>query len=94
MAENKKDNNVVSVEVKTIWQGKVGIRDKYVNEARNKGKDLYIFKGDDAMIIPWERIDSVNVGKSEFPVPDKYSKESHYLIYFNWKPTTLQPTLF
>ena len=94
MAENQKNNSIISVEIKTTWQSKVGIRDKYVNEAQNRGKDLYIFKGNDAMLIPWGKIDLVKVGKSEFPVPDRYSNESHYLIYFDWKPTTLQLSLF
>ena len=94
MAKVQENSQFVSIEIKTVWQGKVGIRDKYVDKAQNQKKDLYIFKGNDAMIIPWAEINRLIVGKSDFPVPDRYSNESHYLVYFDWKPTTLQPSLF
>ena len=85
---------MINLKVKSIWQGKKGIRDKYVNQALKTGQDICISDDIDTMIIPYQNIQSLIVSKSDFPVKDKYSKESHYLIYFKWKPTILQQSLF
>ena len=85
---------MIKVKIKSIWQGKVGIRDKYVIKARTEKDDICFIKELDVMIIPFGKLDEAIVGRSEFPVRDKYSKESHYMIYFDWKPTTLQKKLF
>ena len=85
---------MIKVEIKTIWQGKIGVRDKYIRQARERKEDICFVKGRDIMIVPFAKLDEAIVGKSAFPVEDKYSKESHYLLYFNWKPTTLQKRLF
>ena len=85
---------MITVKIKSVWHGKVAIRDKYVVQAQKNKEDISLVKGNDRMIIPLDKIDEAIVGKSEFPFQDKYSKESHYLIYFNWKPTTIQNKLF
>jgi len=85
---------MITVKIKSVWHGKVAIRDKYVVQAQKNKEDIFLVKGNDRMIIPLDKIDEAIVGKSEFPFQDKYSKESHYLIYFNWKPTTIQNKLF
>lgn len=81
------------IKVKTIWMGKIGVRDKFINKAIENNEDLCFLKGDDYMIIPWDDIREKIVGKSENPVFDKFKGEYHYLIYFNWKPTTKQQKL-
>ena len=85
---------MIKVKIKTIWHGKVGIRDKYVEKARREKDDICIVKGNDMMIVPFEKIGEAIVGKSEFPMKDRYSKENHYLLYFHWRPTTVQQKLF
>ena len=85
---------MINLKIKSIWQGKVGIRDKYVNQALKGQHDICLTKGNDIMILPYADIQGLIVGKSEFPMRDRYSRESHYLIYFNWKPTTIQKKLF
>jgi len=78
------------IKIQTIWQGKVGIRDKKINEALYHKEDLEIMSGRDIMIIPWEKIQGKIVGRSEKPFQDRFSKDSHYLIYFNWRPSKNQ----
>ena len=85
----------IKVRVRTIWLGKVGIPDKYVNQARDTFEDLYFYKGNEYMIIPFNAIDSSIVGKTETPFRDKFRKDKlYYLIYFNWSPSTKQQVLF
>ena len=85
---------MIKIKIKSIWMGQVGIRDKYIAQAREGKEDICITKGNDFMVIPFFNLDEAIIGKSEFPFKDKYSKESHYLIYFNWRPITLQKKLF
>jgi len=85
---------MIKVKVRSIWQGKVGIRDKYLVEAKKYKDDIAIYKGNDLMIIPFDKLDEAVIAKSENPFQDRYSKESHYLIYFSWSPTTIQSKLF
>jgi len=85
---------MINIKIKSIWQGRVGIRDRYIAQARKEKDDICIIKGNDIMIVPFTNLDEAIVGKSEFQFKDRYSKESHYLIYLNWKPTTLQKKLF
>jgi len=79
--------------ITTIWHGQVGIPDKYVNEALEKGEDLCLFKDNDVLLIPNDMIKSAIVGKSDSQMRDRYGRENYYLIYFDWKPTTIQKKL-
>lgn len=87
---------MVEVKVKTTWQGKVAIRDRYFYEAKTKKEDLLIRVGRDIMKIPLTELEDKVVARSEEPVEDKFSNppEFHYLIYFDWKPTETQEKLF
>ena len=87
---------MIEVNVKTIWQGKVAIREKYYWLAKTKRENLLIKVKNDVMIIPFQLLLEKVVTKSEKPVIDKFSDppEYHYLIYFDWKPTTKQEELF
>ena len=84
---------MIKVEVKTIFQGRVAIRDRYVNESLANMEDILIVHGSDQMLIPYQIADKY-AAKSEYPVRDKYNKnESHYLLYYNWLPTVKQGTM-
>lgn len=86
---------MISIEVKTIWQGKVGIRDRYVKEATGKREGLLIIHGKDKMVIPFKKLKESIVGKSERRFVDQAGRDSpHYLIYFHWDPGVKQGSLF
>ncbi len=74
------------LQVKKPWQGKVAIRDKYVIEAQETGQDITIKCQGRQMHIPNEEIDPRITGRTKNPVADRFSKERHHLVYFDWKP--------
>ena len=86
---------MIEVKVKSIWQGKIAIREKYYWLAKTKKEDILIQVGSDIMIIPFAELDSRIVAKSVKPVQDKFSNtnEVHYLLYYDWKPTEIQEKL-
>ena len=90
----QKGNGKVKVKVNTLWRGRVALRDWIVRRAVEEGTDLIISHNHGTMTIPNEEIDSLIVGKSASPVPDKFSNEFHFLIYFRWLPTNCQLSLW
>lgn len=84
---------MIEVKVKTIWQGKVALREKYVHQALDTGQGLRIKQGDAFMDIQNDKIKESIAARSEESFYDKFSKERHFLVYFNWKPIKEQ-TLF
>jgi len=86
------NKTMVKVKVNTIWQGKVGLRDKYVRQVMDFEADLEISKGSEIMVIPYKNVEKSIVGKSK-PMVDKFSNEFHTLCYFDWKPTIVQQQL-
>lgn len=84
---------MIKLEVKSIWQGKVAIRQKYLEQAYKNKKGLEIHHAGSIMLIPFDKIKDSVVAKSEKSVYDKFKGEYHWLIYFNWKPTILQKQL-
>jgi hypothetical protein len=84
---------MIRVEVKTIWQGKVAVRDKYVDMALDNREGLIIVHSDDVMVIPFHGIQDRISGRSELPVKDRFSRDKHFLIYFNWQPDVKQAML-
>lgn len=84
---------MVKIKVKTIWQGKVGIRDKYIFQAQEKKENLFVEHETEVMEIPYDKVPELIVGKSEFKVGDRFGQGGHYLIYFNWLPSSNQLTL-
>ena len=83
---------MIKVKVNTIWQGQVAIRDKYLKQAQEKMEDILIIHGQEQMVIRWVQAHNYKA-ISEKPVKDKYSKEKHYLLYYDWKPTARQESL-
>jgi len=85
---------MIEIKVKTIWQGQVGIRDKYVQEALKQKNGLIIRKENEIMIIPAEELEAKIKGVSEKPFKDRFSEKQHFLFYFDWKPMQVNKTLF
>lgn len=84
---------MIKVECKTIWMGKVAVRDKYIDEALDTGEGIVITHGEDVMEIPFNEIKQRIVGRSALPVKDRFSPNRHFLFYLNWKPTIKQFSL-
>lgn len=76
---------MIKIHVDTIWLGKVGIRDKYIDEANFKNEGLIIVHKGKEMTIPFENLKSRILFKSNSPFKDKFSSKSHYLYYINWR---------
>lgn len=76
--------NSIDITVETIWKGKVGVRDRYVDQAVREKKDLHITHGNKTMIIPYNNILTRIMYKSNTPFKDRYSKAEHYLYYYSW----------
>lgn len=74
--------------------GKIGIRDKYIIKSQQEKQDLLVKHNESMMEIPYDKIQELIIGKSEFPIEDKFSNEKHYLIYFEWNPSIKQTVLF
>lgn len=86
--------NTLSVKIKTIWQGQVGLRDKYIKKVRDGGYDLEIRHEDKVMTIPNNLLEKKIHARSEKPFYDRFSGNEHYLLYFLWQPDIDPPTLF
>ena len=83
---------MIKVKVDTLFQGQVGIRDKYLRESQETGQDILIIHGQEQMLIPFVTAHKYKaISAQQFR--DKYSKESHYLLYYLWKPTIIQEKL-
>lgn len=81
------------IAVNTVWQGLVGVRDKYIKEAQNTGEALTILHNREAMTIPSRDILSRIYATSDKPFTDRYGQDPHYLIYFRWVPDAKQAQL-
>ena len=84
---------MIQLRVRSIWNGKIGIRDKYVNQALREKQGLEITCQGEFMIIPVEEVEGKITGKSKEHFKDKFSEEWHYLIYYNWKANDKQGKL-
>lgn len=70
-----------------LYLGRVAVRDKFVNEAIKHGVPLRIKHDNTFMIVHAKDIKERVVGKSDHTVPDQFSADRHYLIYFVWRPS-------
>lgn len=83
--------------VKTLWQGKVAVRDKFIHEAFQNKEQVVITHNGQRMVLNWDKLKEKLVGKSDKPFKDEFSKEKHYLYYYWWRPDKnelVQRTLF
>lgn len=84
----------IVIRVNTLWEGKAGVRDRYVEEAAKSGAGLCIIYGQDRMEIAHRHLAAKMVGKSARSFRDKFSRGSHRLCYYVWRPTSRQGALF
>lgn len=76
----------IDVPVETLWQEKVAVRDRYINEATEKQKALVLIHDGEKMRIPFEQIRKRILFKSKKPLRDKFSRNEYWLYYFPWRP--------
>lgn len=85
---------MVEIRIKTLWQGKVGVREQFVKEALQLKQGLLIRHGKDSMAIPADKVKEMIDGKSGMRFMDQFGlKKPEYLIYYVWKPTVKQGVL-
>lgn len=85
---------MINLRVKTIWQGKVGVNEKYIKRALDNKEGLCIKNKDEYMEIQANEVKEKIVGKSENRFEDRFGNgPDYYLYYFSWKPTISQGTL-
>jgi len=82
---------MVSVKVRSQWQGMVAIRKKYLDTVLETEEDLDIEHDGKHMIMTYAEADTrkVIMDKPVY-VNDKYSGEIHELVYFQWNPNNNQ----
>jgi len=84
---------MIKLRIKSIWQEKCGIRDRYIQQAYDEKKGLEIICQHEVMIIPADQVQKKIVAKSDRPFRNRFGRGCHYLFYFNWKPIKEQPKL-
>ena len=85
---------MIEVCVDTIWQGKVAIRQQYIEEARLYSEDIMVCHKRDKMRIKFSDLDGDIVGLSPHKMIDKFRKNPPgYLYYFKWEPQIIQKVL-
>jgi hypothetical protein len=84
---------MIKVKVKSLWQNKVAIRDKYLMRALKYKDGLEIHFDTEVMYIPFNEIKNKIAGWSKETVKDLYGKAKHHLVYFLWRPTDVQQSL-
>lgn len=75
---------MLKLTVKSIWKGRVAIRDKYLSQAFKEG--LQVKYEGSVMTLATKEVEGKIKGRSEKPVFDKFNNEYHHLIYFAWHP--------
>jgi len=85
---------MIEVCVDTIWQGKVAIRQQYIEEARLLSQDILICHKKDQMRIKFSELAADIAGLSPHKVLDRFGiKPPGYLYYFEWNPQVIQKGL-
>lgn len=76
------------VELKSVWQGKAAIPEKYIREAVESGEDIVIHcrKEGATMTIPAEHAEKRVIFFSKNTFQDKFGEGLYRLAYYNWKP--------
>ena len=83
---------MIQVKVRTLWEGKVGVPEKRVQEGKAAREPLNICYGDGVMLVPWHELEARVVGYSDW-FHDRFGRGKYRLVYFLWKPTRQQETL-
>ena len=89
---------MVVKKIKTVWMNKVGIHEKYLEQARelNSGILLNYIGGqeqyvDNQMYIPLEQLEKGEIGQENYT--ERQGNGSYKLVYFKWKNNRHQPKL-
>jgi hypothetical protein len=82
---------MILIKAKTLFQGKVGIREQFIKEAIKKKEGLLIRHKNESMAIPFNKLKELIAGKSAQRFPDYYGRRKpEHLIYFFFRPQTTQ----
>lgn len=82
---------MVVVKVKTVWNGRVAVRGRYIRQCLQEESDLTIWHNGDAMVIPFNELFTKRTGMSAEKFGDDFGKfDPDHLHYFKWKPTAVQ----
>lgn len=81
---------MISIKVKRPWLNRVGVRDRYVNQANLEQRGLKITCAGKTMIIPADKVNELIVAKSKMDFFDRFSNQRHFLYYYDWKPEMVE----
>ena len=85
---------MIKVNVLTIWQGKVAIRQGVAEEAISRNEGLIIQHKSETMVIPARNLKVLVAGKSKELFKDYFGKRKpEHLIYFIFRPQVKQESL-
>lgn len=88
MSSQVKTNQMLSVRVKKLWQGRyASVRDYHVEQAIKKG-GLIIKHEDDSMIVS---VDELKTLKPDPQIMQSQFKGKYQLVDVPWKPVTDNP---
>lgn len=76
----------VKKKIKSLWVGKVGLHEKYINEAFGLGVPLVIVydRAEQKMTIPPSDLLKGSVSAETYT--DRFGQNPYKLIYFPWHP--------
>lgn len=80
------------LKVKTLFLGKVGVHQKYVENAKRNKEDLYLKLNNDLMVIRYDEIDMLG-RMSRKTYLDRFSNNFYRLVYFDFRPQQRQKEL-
>ena len=83
---------MINKNVKTLFIGKVGIHQKYIQAAVQRKEDLCLKYEEESMIIPWQEVEKKGKIGDEVHL-DKFNGNYYRLVYFNWRPSIVQKKL-
>lgn len=84
----------IELKIKTIWQGRIGVHEKYLDKSDKEGRGFLFKHGEDTMAVPFDQIPYRVVAKTEKPFVDRFTNQPYHLYYFDWKPDPKkQPSL-
>lgn len=76
----------MSIKIKSLWHGQIGVHQKFVKDAIINNKPLDFKYKDERMVIQPENIKKSVRGISEESFRDRFKNELYKLVYFDWKP--------
>lgn len=87
-------DNVIKIKVKTMWERKVWVHQKYLNECVRSSEPLEIHHDGKIMTVTKGQLLHNKPVKSEIPFYEKFGGGQYWLYGFDFKPDAEPPTLF